>query len=404
MELVELFSKYLDNAGIEVNKLLLGRLVEFRLNWSNKDDTYIEFLSSGLIGAHNIRFSKQDEGYLFVDILNLKQDQLQKDIYKVPGINRSWKVSSNVVNVTLITLMHLFYKSNLSKDDKHFALQELYYIFAYKNIGSIYYHYYPYPIDRALAVAVYESLTNKFLIKKLNTWENVLVYQGKQLLPPSKNLERIEALNGDNCVRVINDLYTKIKDIINNVTSIVYNEEKRRNNKIYASNPHVVVGKEGEESDTLRDTDNRYNKAAVYLKSIINYENDFIVNDYITLVASIFSNFDKDKLKETLLYISYNETNFVTFDYPTAILELSFNYLRRKGIVKDFEKQVLKCLNHLKNYFGGSKVKEESLSKTRKHLEKVVTLATGINNNWRQAMLVVAVMCYMFLRSITRPN
>ena len=404
MELVELFTSYLDKAGIEVNKFLLDRLVNFRINWSNKDDQYIEFLSSGLIGAHNIRFSKQDEGFLFIDILNIKQDQLQKDIYKVNGINRSWKVSSNVVNVTLITLMHMFYKSNLCKEEKEFALQELYYIFAYKNIGSIYYHYYPYPIDKALATAVFESLTNKFLIKRLNTWENVLVYQGKQLLPPSKNLDRIIDLNGDNCVRVINDLYTKIKDIINNVTSIVYNEEKRRNNKIYSSNPHVIAGKEGEESDTLRDTDNRYNRAVTYLKSIINHEHDFINDDYIILVSSIFSNFDKNKLREALLYISLNETNFNNFDYPSIILELSFNYLRRKGIVKDYEKQVLKCLNHLKNYFGGSKVKEEGLSKTRKYLEKLVTLSTGINNNWRQAMLVVAIMCYMFLRSIARNN
>ncbi len=402
MELIELFNKELDRAGIEINKFLLDKLINFRLGWCNKDDTYIEFLSSGLIGAHNIRFSKQDEGYLFIDILNIKQDNLQKEIYKCKGINKSWKVSSNVVNVTLIVLMHLFYKSKLSKEDKHLALEELYYIFAYKNIGSIYYHYYPYPIDRALAVAVFESLTNKFLIKKLNTWENVLRYQASQLLPPSKNLDRIVELNGDNCVKVINDLYTKIKDIINNVTSVVYNEEKRRNNKIYSSNLHVVSGKEGEEKDTLRDSTNVYISSVNFLKTIVPDQHAFIVEDYIEVVNSIFSSLERERFKEALLYLSLNESSFKTFDYVSATLELSFNYLRRKGIVTDFNKQVLKSLNHLKNYFGASKVKEKQLLDLRKYLSAIVNISTGINNNWRQSMIVVAIICYLFLRAIAK--
>ena len=61
-DVLEFFNRHLPD--LKPNKKLKDRLKEFRLQWSTKDDEYIEFLGSNLIGVHEIRFSALDDDRL----------------------------------------------------------------------------------------------------------------------------------------------------------------------------------------------------------------------------------------------------------------------------------------------------------------------------------------------------
>ena len=179
---INVIEQYLPQEAIDKN--FLGKIKKFRLQWGSKDEKYIEFLSSGLVGVHPIRFSDKDEDLLYREVFNIDKETIRQEFYKTPGINKNFVVSSNPTNIILISLLTLVWNSKLPENIRLDGITDLYHIFCYKQIGSMYSHYFKYEVALPKAKALFESLSDKFLLKKLGTWEDVFNHQAKTLLPP----------------------------------------------------------------------------------------------------------------------------------------------------------------------------------------------------------------------------
>ena len=155
----------------EIGNELYLALKFFRINWTQKSDDYIEFLGNNLTGVQPIRFSTLDE-QTFYNILNVDHDSLQKELYKVKGINKDFRTISNATYLTLVYLMHKFsITRELDNKTKEDAVKELYYIFCYKVISSLNSHYFKYNIDVSIAKAINERMTARYLVKRFNSWQ-----------------------------------------------------------------------------------------------------------------------------------------------------------------------------------------------------------------------------------------
>lgn len=398
MTLQELFDSYFSN--VTFDKQLLNKFKFFRIAWGSKDDSYIEFLSSGLIGVHPIRFSVKDEAGIFVDILNIDQDELQTKIYSVPGINRSFNISSNALNLVLIYCMHRFLKSSLSTSDKEEAVKELYQIYAYKQIGSLYSHYFPYRVDQNIAQTIFEQLQDKYLIKKLGSWDLLFLHNAKVCLQGGSNYTRILGFNTDNAVRVANDLQTRLKSTVKNISKVLYGFIESGEDKIKSTN--LIKQADEENDEAIKDMMTGGSKYINIIKNIIHSPSDFIIQDYMYLISKVVPNVKLDKLKDVLEYISVYEFNpsperdFISFTIRQSLL-----YLNRKGVTHGYSRDALGCLQKIKGYFSTSKVKEPEVLMAKKEIERICYRALNTKTKWLITPLVIGVCLYIFLRSIS---
>lgn len=397
----KLMDKYLVGCEYDIN--LLSKLEAFKVEWGSKDDNYIEFLGSGLLGIHPIRFSSKDEDMLMLEILGLDKDELQNDLYLTPGVNKNFKVSSNCINITLLYLMHKYSESKtLNGANKHKAMNILYHIFAYKQIGSLYSHYFTYDVDKNLAQTVFETLPNKYLIKKLGSWEAVFDYQTELLLPPKgANTSRINKFTDDDVMKAINDMQGRIRSTVRNLTTELYDFiNNKSKNKIVSSS---LIQNDEENGDTIKDATSGYNIQADYMKSIIHSPNDFVNEDYIFVIGKLLPNCNTNKLRDVLNFISIYESNTETtsFIVDTSIKQ-GITYLRTKGITGEYIKYITRCLTELKGYFSASKVKSPDLIKAKKDAYGIVSKAIRSNTKWLIVPIVIGLFLYIFLRSVNK--
>lgn len=397
--LTEVFEKHLPD--IVFDKKLYLEIQKFRLEWSQKSNIYPEYLGSNLTGVHPVRFSSQDEDKFFIDLLNADQTKLRNDLHNVKGIIKTRIVTSNVTYLTLSYLMHGFINSKLIGRDRDNALKEVYYIFAYKVMTSLLSRYFKnYNADVALAKAVYEKLSNKFLLKKLGSWQALYEYRAKDILPPSGlHAKRLARYTVDDATRTIQDLQGRLRDILKVIYGVLM-ELKQTNEKINYS----AILEEQEDGVGLKDITNDHSITVSKLHNIFNKENDFINDDLIYLVTTLFKNIDRDNITETLRYMS---SNIIIKpgdkdDFISATMLSAFKYLRTKGIVNNYNKEALKIIITLKGYWSSSSNRDKSVAVVKKRIAKIVEEATGKRTKWISGTIAIGIMIYIFLRGIKK--
>lgn len=386
---------------VEPNLELLQKLEYFKTEWGSKDDNYIEFLGTGLLGVYPIRFSTKDEDMLMLDILNVDKNELQSDLYQTPGVNKNFKVSSNVINITVLYLIHIFSKSKLDVKLKTRAMNVLYHIFAYKQIGSLYSHYFTYDVDRNLAQTVYETLPNKYLIKKLGSWEAVFDYQCTLLLPPKgANSKRITEFTDDDVIKAINDMQGRVRSTVRNLTVELYDFINKNGSRITSS---TLIQADEENGDGIKDSMSGYNTQTDYIKSIIYSPNDFVNEDYIYVIGKVIPNCNTQKLQDVLNFISvYRSNEPDTLLIIDTVIKHGIQYLRTKGITCDYIKHITRVLSELKGYFSASKVKADDITKAKKYSYDIVSNCINSNTRWLIVPIVLGLFLYVFLRSIKK--
>lgn len=391
---------------IKYDKSFLDKLIAFKYQWGSKNDTYIEFLGSSLIGVHEIRFSEDDRKFFTRDLLDIDDSELQSDIWHTPGVNKNFKVSSDSLNILFMFLMHkMFTTRDLNPQEKLLSMNILYHLFAYKQIGSLYSHYYKYRVEPDEAQSVFEELGNKFLIKRLGSWEAVFDYQAKLLLPPKGcNASRIVRFTDDDVLKCLNDMQGRIRSLMKNLSKVLY--ARRENNEFNIKSTTLLT--ETEDGEGIKDITNGAVNLTDFIKSIIFSPNDFINDDLIYLICSLLPNCRKDKLRETLGRISIEYSRLATSstgndipDWISIIIKQSINYLRTRGIVTDYRKNVAKCLVELKGYFSASKVKIKDIDIMKAYLFKITSEILETKTKWKITPIVIGIILYIFLRSVT---
>lgn len=385
--------------NIVFDKKFYEAVQAYRLAWAQKNPDYIDFLGGNLTGTVPIRFSTVDEDKFFIDLLRVDRSKLEYDYHHLHGINKSFQVSSNVVYLTLVYLMYRTIESKTIDKYKNDLLKELYYIFAYKAISSLITHYFKYNVDESIAKVVYEKLSNRFLLKKLGSWQEVFNYRTKSILPQGLHYDRLVHLDTENATIIIADMQGRIRELMKNIFSVMMTVINN-NEKIYSTSL-IEVDDEGE---STRSVANSYDKYSRYLKSIINLPNDFINDDLVYLTSHIVNNLDNDRFVETLKYISENY-DFITkhknaIDFIDISIETTISYIRTKGIITDYHKHALDILKHMKGYWSSSSVKDKEIKQVKEFLNDITYIAIGKKTKWVLASITIAVLLYIFLRSI----
>lgn len=332
---------------------LYQRIKLFRINWTQKDDTTMEFLSHNLTGVYPVRFSALDEEVLW-NTIGLDPKPIQQEIYDIKGLSKNLRTVTNVTYATLMWFAHKFTISNMSKDDIEDAVRECYYIFIYKIVGSLTAHYFKYTIDESVAKAINERMTNKFLIKRLGSWQELFEYKATDLLPNGIHYKRLISFTTDDMIRIISDLDTKMRDIFKNnygaMLKVKNNQERIKSTSL------VQVDQEGKES--IKDITSRHDLAVTKIRQLIINKVDFINYDLVDLITLRVKVINANDLQDVLEYLTTIDTKTID-KYLEAMISNSIMYMSTKGIFNNYKDKLYQVINICLSYWKAGNIKDK---------------------------------------------
>jgi len=393
-DIKDFFKKNLPH--IEPTERLYRELRTFRLNWSTKADDYIDFLGSKLLGVHTIRFSTLDDNALMVDTLKIPNwKELQKEIYEVPGIEKNFKVASDIIYQTLTYIAHLFFKHK-DKKLREDGVREACLIMQYRMMS-----YFKFNTTEAIATTVYNKLSHKYLIKQHRNWQEVFEYRVKNCLDKkSPNYKKLDRFNTEDAIRIISDIQTKLREQVKQIYKILIDILEK--NDIIQQESSTFVGGEKEEEQIKSVTSTNIDYITVIKNSIFN-KNDFVIDDLIKVVDSLVPNSTFDLLKQTLNCISDTDDEKEKqkiLIYAEEVIVISLDYLQRINLNIRDRKYIPKALVLIKNYWSSSKVKNPTMEEIKKYFREKSFKCTGKKTSWLLVSLSIALVVYIFLRSL----
>lgn len=390
-DLKDLYEHYFK---LKFDKALIANLKLFRISWAQKDDEYIEFLGGNTLGTQSIRFSIKDDEGLIVDTLNMDINMLSYDITNTKGITKGRAAETNVIYQTLVYLMYGFASNkSLSTKDKEEALRECYYIFAYKKFSSLMFHYFKFPTDESIAKAVYEKLSNKFLIKKLGSWQKVFEYRAKDLLPGNIHFSRLQNYDTSEAIRVILDLQTKLNDMFKNIYAVTI--DVTNNNERVVSDSLITKIQDEEGIKDVTNNPDKYNR---YILSIIHSPNDYAKFDLANLICSQSVKITTQLFYNFLLKITELPNSTLTTIANVSSIK-SIEALTAKGITKDYNKHILQVIDITKIKFTNLKGADRDIEKIKKLLEKEF-IKFAPKSKYVAGLVSMSVLVYTFVRCL----
>jgi len=392
------FSYYLKD--IKFDRTLINKLKNFRLEWSTKDEEYIEFLGSNLVGVHSIRFSSIDDENL-LSIFNIQDPKkLQEDLYKVNGIDKKWKVASNLIYQLLIYTAHRFLNNKeLSENERHNGVKEACLIMQYRMFSSLYSWYFKYAVDENTALTVYEKLSHKYLIKKLESWQDVFLYRVKMCLDKkSQFYNRILRLTTEDAVRIIIDTQTKLRSMLVSIYKVLVDVVKNKTT-ISTEDTTYVGGEKNEKQIRERTNETVY---ISILKNIIYKPNDFLDNNLLYVVSSLFPNVKEKYIQDAIKCITNEKINKPKdmFKIIELVISINMEYLQRMNVSISNRANIPNALVLLRNYWSSSKVKNKDMDTVKKYFKKVLRKCMTVKTSWVISSLIIIIVIYMFLRML----
>ena len=336
-----------------------------------------------------------------VDTLKIPNwKELQKEIYEVPGIEKNFKVASDIIYQTLTYIAHLFFKHK-DKKLRENGVREACLIMQYRMMSSLIAWYFKFNTTEAIATTVYNKLSHKYLIKQHRNWQEVFEYRVKNCLDKkSPNYKKLDRYNTEDAIRIISDIQTKLREQVKQIYKILIDILEK--NDIIQQESSTFVGGEKEEEQIKSVTSTNIDYITIIKNSIFN-KNDFVIDDLIKVVDSLVPNSTFDLLKQTLNCISDTDDEKEKqkiLIYAEEVIVISLDYLQRINLNIRDRKYIPKALVLIKNYWSSSKVKNPTMEEIKKYFREKSFKCTGKKTSWLLVSLSIAVVVYIFLRSL----
>lgn len=383
---------------ITYDKELLARIKKFRLEWAIKridsSTSNIDFLSNITIGEQAVRFSTLDESMLANNALRVDLNVMQNDLYSVQGIIKEFNVSSNIINQIMVYLIREALLEGLDTE----YIKELYYIMAYRMIGSLLSHTFSYPLDSRLAASLAENMSKKFILKEVGSWQKYFEYKASFLFMGTDHANRLmNNYSAETSILVINDIQTNIRSTFYRVYGLIV---ELSSNDIVIDN--TTLTKMENEELVISDVGNslaRYSKQA--LEAI---HGDFINDNYIYLISEISPNLNTTVFKSLLTNISKNSLeDFKDIDeLVNDIIKQSIVYLIRIESVEAMSSNIIEVLRKLKSFYSSSKVSDSNITSIKERCMSLIDKNTTVKTSWILTSLNINLILYIVLLSLIK--
>ena len=395
--------------NITITKRMVDQLVRVCTLYEVRDD-HVEALNSPMLGVNKIHFFDKDQRAVF-DVFEVDRNDFAKMIQQ-SGLNKDFKVSSDVYNVFTVYMAHCIMKSSLPKSVQEEGCFALWKMLQYKFFSSIVNHMLPYKPNPDVMQATLDGLSAKFDIvnKETNTWKLVMEARARELCQKEGNIHYHSILNftpDQKVVYVLSDVQTRLRTKIKLVVQEYYKtlEEGKR----IASTTMTTDDLEGEKI-VKELTGSLDNMIAVICNKALN-ANQFIRNDVVRIVSKLVPNIRPDMMRTLLMFFSnqsvvqyqkhkqdeIDKTGRYLIGYHILITEIIQRSYRLCILEKVNMKSRLAILDKVRNTFRSSRVNDPDILRIKDSVEHLVEIAKVTSRDSTKASLKIAFILYIIL-------
>jgi len=394
---------------IAIDRNFIRRLQTYRQNFANKNDDHVAFFGGHLMGVQDVRFTKSDRIEWFTTVLDIDDISLQDDLLQlrtlVPDPKKVRYVSTDVMNLSCLWLVHAIYTSKLSETEKQQAMVDALLVLQYKFITSILSYWFPSRADEAVAVATYARLPKKYKLKELGSWGALLVYRAEAAIDRksphflNKTFQRFD--DDFDIIYMVNDIQGRIKGYLKNIRD-EFEIVRRDPTALIRTNSNTSVNIDGEV--VVKNKKNVYSTYRRYLDEVMTDRNSFIIRELTEIVAGCMPKLPYRNMVECLEYMAAKSSKLKGDPDVVKLADLTLEHLfdfiaSNRTTINTNDMATL--LSRLRNLYTASRANNDLLLQMRDVGEKVVRKSIKTKNVALVASVRTAAILYLVLRTIT---
>ena len=390
-------------AHVKFDYKLQKAIHSLQVGFVNKNEEHMHFFGGCLLGVQVVRFTAKNNDDIF-DTLGVDEESLTAKVRMITTINHDFVVSSDILNLTLMYCVYRFKASlALNRDARELGARDCLLLFLYRCMTSLLSNYFKYPADPKIAQATYNTLSNKYLIKKMGSWQEVFLYRANEAL----NDEGIHGItfnkfdSDEGIVITINDIRNRIKDMVKNIYA-VFKKVHVSGEKVHTT---TATGIDSEGIDIIKDRLNGPDIYNAYIMKILADKNSFIKEELLAVIDGIQPNSQLKALRHTLEWLSvhiHHEHTDLVEKFIKLVLTYTIQYLYSNEIVLKQYNDMLSLTVAIKNLYMSSRASDESLLEIRELGKHIVVYSENISNEQNIATIRNGVILYICLRAFSK--
>lgn len=391
---------------LSIDAAFLKRLHQYERAFVTKNEDHIEFFGGKLLGVNPVKFIPSDRIRWFEEVIFGEEVVLERELLELDTVNKDWKVSSDTMNLSCVWLVHAISKSaKLNPAQKHQGMIDVLLVLQYKFLTSRLYQHFRYPADPGEAAATYEELSDKFLIKRYESWADLFRARAEAIIAKdSPHFDTIAKFTPDkDVIYMLNDIQGRIRDMLKNIYDVflrVHNSGKRINST------SAVSEYDGER--ILKDQTRNLLAYTRYLHEIVTDKYAFIRPELREVILKMVHTAPPSVFDETLNWISDNYRKSAGPSVIEVVLNEtlihSFAYLDEHRQYVNGNPHLPDLLLRLKGVYMSSRSTDPVLMALREKAEKLVTMATKNKNASTLASVRTALLLYLVARTLTKTH
>lgn len=383
----------------KADKAFATKLIIFYQSFISRSDSHSLFFSSPYVGVYPVRFMTSDAMHLLEEILQIDDPrQCQEDIYGLDEFDRSWHVAPDVTNQAFLYAVHMLMNAPI---DRKLAEQAMVHTIAMaiaKHLCSQITRRFKFNADIQIAAMLYETLDNKTDLKRLGTWNNLLLDRGEQFIDPKRGIHEkyIRAYQPDKrVIYAANDIQDRIVDVLNLLTE-KFHDIKDSQGRVLSTTAITTI--DGEQ--VLRDYSRRETKLVRDMMDIIRDPRDFIRQEVLDFTLDVMSTAKENVLRENLNYLS---DNLFAKDAPyekmiTNLILFVMQEARQSQLDLDNMVMVIKRINSI---FRSSQTKKREVIELKNQFNELTNEANPRARDSIKVSTSIATVIYIVVRMLS---
>lgn len=399
-EIKAVFERYAQ--GLKIDRSLIERIHRYERQFVNRNEEHIEFFGSNLLGVHRVRFRTTDWEVWFDDVLGIDDVTLKQDLHSLDVINPSFRVSSDVMNISCMWVVHAIANSNLSNKLKHQGMIDTLLIFHYKVLSSKLAHDFRYPANREAAAAAYSVLSKKFSLKRYGSWAAMLRARCEDIISRrSIHYKTIDTFQDDEGILyMVTDTQGRIRDVVKKMYE-VFQQVREGDARIVTRSSTIDIDGVQE----VRDVSRLASQYRHYLKTIILDKRSLIKRELVDIIGSAMHTMSPNFLVESLVFSSehFQQNGYEYIEeFIDELMAHLFEFLSRRRENVSRRNDLPFMLTSLRGIYMSSRSSDPSLMKLRKLGDRIVDKSVRSRSQSAKASVRTGLMLYIVLRTLTR--
>lgn len=401
--LKEIFDEYCD---VSIDKKFLERITKWRNKFYSKNSEHVGFFSSASFGLYIPKWTSEEDDEWLTEIIGIDEEEVADYVYELPSINKDFQVSSNILSISFIYLMHkATVNKSLSTVDNDKVRKTLMEILVARYMTSIMYKYfYRGKTSPEVSTEVFERLSKRFDLKVAGNWKNwiemkaegfVLGDDQRQDAKYAKQ-EVFQRFEDELVVRKLNSIKSQLNKAAIEINS-VFRQVLEDQDKI-ASKSALSMSVDGLYlADLVRDQ----TKYLHYQDAIFIDKNTFIKEDLLAVIEQSMPTISSNIFRGALEWILDNQ---MESKYKRKIMEVRHDILIYAiQLIKDenlHTNDLVQVGYRLRQNILSGKNNDRTVLKVRKMIDEFIVKFRPQSKGKLVSLERSAIMIYIVLRTL----